>query len=152
MICTIQQAAALAEHDYIVALSGGFDPLHVGHVRYIKGALSLGESMVVIVNGDDFLVKKKGRPFMPVEERMEIINALRGVCYVCPWDGWTVDGALEILRPRVFAKGGDRTGPENIPEWDTCQRLGIRIMTGIGGGKYRSSSAMLEAWRAGTIN
>ncbi len=146
MICTLQQAAALTAHDYTVAISGGFDPIHIGHVRYIRDAASQGVVLVAIVNADSFLVEKKGRAFMPLAERMEILNAIRGVDYVCAWDGWTVDGALEILRPDVFAKGGDRTGPENIPEWETCQRLGIRILTGVGGGKIQSSSDLLAAW------
>lgn len=148
MIVTPEQARALCVHSYTIAASGGFDPLHVGHVRYLKDARRHGSTLVVIVNGDGFLERKKGRAFMPLADRMEIVNALACVDYVCAWEADTVEGALEILRPRAFAKGGDRTGPENIPEWETCQRLGIRVILGAGGGKERSSSEMLAAWEA----
>jgi len=148
VIVTLEQARVLGVRSYTVAASGGFDPLHVGHVRYFKEARKYGSTLVVIVNGDGFLERKKGRAFMPLADRMEIVNSLACVDYVCTWDGDTVDGALEILRPRAFAKGGDRTGPENIPEWETCQRLGIRVILGAGGGKERSSSELLAAWEA----
>jgi len=146
VICTLEQARALTAHSYTVAVSGGFDPIHVGHVRYLLAARALGEELVAIVNGDGFLEQKKGRAFMPLADRMEIINALACVDIVCAWDGFTVDGALEILRPEVFAKGGDRTDETNIPEWETCHRLGIRVATGTGGGKVQSSSDLLAAW------
>ena len=148
MIVTLEQARALCAHVYAIAASGGFDPLHVGHVRYLKDARCYGSALIVIVNGDGFLAHKKRKAFMPLADRMEIVNSLACVDYVCAWDGDTVDGALEILRPRAFAKGGDRTGPENIPEWETCQRLGVRVILGVGGGKERSSSEMLAAWEA----
>ena len=148
MILRPGQVAVCIEHAYSVAVSGGFDPLHVGHIRYLKDARRQGSVLVVIVNGDRFLERKKGKPFMPLWDRMEIINSLWCVDYVCPWEEDTVDGVLKIIKPCAFAKGGDRTGPENIPEWDTCKELGIRIITGVGGGKERSSSELLAAWEA----
>ena len=98
--------------------------------------------------GDDFLERKKGYAFMPLEERMEIINAIKGVDFVVPWetDGdQTVCGALELLRPRFFTKGGDRTDYTNIPEWDICQNIGCEIIAGVGGDKIQSSSDLVAA-------
>jgi cytidyltransferase-like protein len=133
----------------VVAVSGGFDPIHVGHIRYLKAAATPGGFLVVILNGDSFLTKKKGRPFMPLAERAEILAAIGCVDAVVPFTpsipgDQTVSEALEIILPNVFAKGGDRTGPENIPEWETCQRLGIRVVTGVGGTDKPQSSSWLH--------
>lgn len=140
----------------MVTTSGGFDPLHIGHLRCIQQSskiatdLSLEKDpytakLVVIVNGDGFLRRKKGRPFMSHEERMEIIDGIEGVDYVVGWDDGTqtVSGAIEILEPDVFAKGGDRTDKSNVPEWEVCDRLGCKIMFGVGGGKIQSSSNLI---------
>src|SRR3989344_6734535 len=113
----------------IVAASGGFDPLHVGHVEYLQKAKALGGKLVVIVNSDNFLLKKKGYIFMPFEERMKIIAALRCVDEVVPCidDDQSVCKTLEQLKPDIFAKGGDRM-TTNIPETEVCMRLGIKIV------------------------
>jgi cytidyltransferase-like protein len=130
-----------------VATSGGFDPMHIGHLRCLQASKALDPStlLVVIVNGDGFLTRKKGKPFMPLPERMEIIDGIRGVDYVCSWDdgSQTVVGALEILRPNVFTKGGDRTGAENVPEFEVCQKMGCEVVFNVGGGKVQSSSWLL---------
>jgi len=120
-----------------VAVSGAFDPLHVGHIRYIREASRLGDRLIVILNTDDFLLKKKGFVFMPFEERKEILESIKGVYEVVPSidDDLTVSKTLEKLKPDIFAKGGDRTGPENIPEAETCQKIGCRLVTNVGGGK-----------------
>ena len=130
----------------VVAISGGFDPLHVGHVRYIQEAMMLGTHLIAIVNGDSFLERKKKFKFMPLAERMEIVDAIKGVDYTIGYesDDQTVIGALLKIRPNIFAKGGDRTGPENIPEWDICQKIGCKIVTGVGGGKIQSSSDLVN--------
>lgn len=70
----------------LVASSGGFDPLHVGHLRCIRGAAKLGKTLIVIVNGDGFLMRKKRYQFMSVEDRMEIIDGIKGVDFVVSWD------------------------------------------------------------------
>jgi len=131
-------------HIPIVATSGGFDPLHVGHVRYIQESAKLG-TLIVIVNGDGFLTRKKGKPFMPHDERMEIIAALRGVDYVVGWDdgGQTVTGAIELIRPDYFTKGGDRDSSKNVPEFDKCEEIGCEVVFGVGGGKIQSSSDLI---------
>jgi len=139
--------------------SGGFDPIHIGHVRCIKGTVERAYNkdihpwqmrglVVVVVNADTFLERKKGYAFMPLEQRMEIVDAIEGVDFVVPWEAeypdQTVIGALDILKPQYFTKGGDRFDASTIPEWDICQKIGCEIITGVGGGKIRSSSDMVE--------
>jgi cytidyltransferase-like protein len=134
----------------VVATSGGFDPLHVGHVACIQESASIATPhgvLVVIVNGDGFLTRKKGKPFMSHEERMKIVDALRGVDYVVGWDdgSQTVVGALEIIKPDVFCKGGDRSTASAVPEVEICQKIGCRISYGVGGDwKMQSSSDLIK--------
>ena len=135
----------------VVVSSGFYDPLHVGHVAYLLAAGRLGDLHVAIVNGDAALLRKRreGSPFMVEAERAEIVDAVRGVDFVLIWQGDTVAEVLEQLQPAVFAKGGDR-GPDNTPERATCERYGIRLVTGVGGGaKQQSSSALLARWGKG---
>ena len=133
----------------IVATSGGFDPLHVGHLRCILEAKKLGGTLIVIVNGDGFLMRKKRYQFMPCVDRMEIIDGIRGVDHVVDWDDGSqfVSKAIELIRPNIFAKGGDRAEPKDIPEWDICQQVGCQVVFGVGGGKIRSSSELVEQAR-----
>ena len=130
--------------------SGGFDPLHVGHLRCILETVEMAESdggyVAVIVNGDGFLERKKGKAFMPAAERAEIIAGIRGVDAAIIWDdgGQTVIGAIEQLKPDFFTKGGDRAAPEDIPEWDICEQVGCKVVFNVGGGKVQSSSWLLD--------
>lgn len=130
--------------------SGGFDPLHVGHLRCILETVDMAEKdggyVAVIVNGDGFLERKKGKPFMVASERAEIIAGIRGVDAAIIWDdgGQTVIGAIAALRPTYFTKGGDRAAPEDIPEWDTCEEVGCKVIFNVGGGKVQSSSWLIE--------
>lgn len=130
----------------IVAVSGGFDPLHVGHVRMIQEAAKLGTRLVVIVNGDEFLLRKKGYAFMPLEERMELVRALRGVDEVVAASDrdQTVCETLRMVRPHVFANGGDRRNMDEIPESVVCRELGIEMVFNVGGGKVQSSSELVQ--------
>ena len=143
----------------ISVASGGFDPLHVGHLRCIQETVKLANDpkkfpssakplVTVLVNCDDFLKAKKGYSFMSLEDRMEIIHAIQGVDCVLPWfyanDDFTVTKAIHKIRPRWFTKGGDRTDATNIPEWEICEQVGCKIITGVGGEKIRSSSEMVE--------
>ena len=130
----------------IVATSGGFDPLHVGHLRCILESKKLGSTLIVIVNGDGFLMRKKGYKFMSVQDRMEIINSIQGVDYVVSFDDGSqfVSSALEQIKPDIFAKGGDRAKPKDIPEWDTCQKVNCQVVFEVGGDKIRSSSDLVK--------
>ena len=134
----------------VVAVSGGFDPLHVGHVRMIQEAKKLGTRLVVIVNGDDFLARKKGYAFMALPERIEILRALRDVddVVVAVDVDQTVCETLKLVKPDVFANGGDRRDTADIPEAAVCAALGIEMVFNVGGGKVQSSSELVQ--RAGT--
>jgi len=130
-----------------VAVSGAFDPIHAGHIRYIREAAKLGDRLVVILNGDDFLLRKKGFVFRPFEERKEILENIKGVDEVIASvdDDQTVRKTLELIKPDIFAKGGDPTGPENIPEAETCRSIGCKLVTNVGGGKIRADREL--SWK-----
>lgn len=139
----------------VVVITGGFDPLHSGHIDYIKAARYLGEILVVGVNSDEWLVRKKGRSFMPFEDRVDIINALAEVDYGVPFDDRDDSGKSLIAWARkvwpnhtiVFANGGDRTS-ENIPEMD-FEDDNLEFVFGVGGSaKANSSSWLLNEWKA----
>jgi bifunctional ADP-heptose synthase (sugar kinase/adenylyltransferase) len=105
-------------------------------------------TLVVVVNGDGFLERKKGRAFMPLKVRSQIVSALSGVNIVVPFNpsnpnDMTVREALAVLSPDAFAKGGDRTNIENIPEWNTCEEHDIKVVTKCGDDKHWSSSNFL---------
>lgn len=129
----------------VIVASGYFDPIHSGHLQYLEAAAKLGDRLIVIVNNDAQAILKKGRPFMLAEERREIVAALRCVSEaVISFDkDSTVRKTLEDIYPDVFAKGGDST-LENVPEKEICERLGIELVMGVGGGKIQSSSELLK--------
>lgn len=140
--------------EIVVAVSGGFDPVHVGHVRLFKEARKLGDKLVVILNNDNWLMKKKGYVFMPQRERKELIEALEAVDKVIisehkpnPKD-MSVAKELRGLRPNVFANGGDRpSGTLPSLEKIVCKAVGCKMVYGIGrGGKVQSSSWLLNAF------
>lgn len=128
-----------------VAVSGGFDPLHGGHLRLFKQAAKIGE-VTVILNSNTWLVRKKGYYLMSWTERAELLRALDcvdNVIEVSDSDE-TVCIALDYLRPDIFCNGGDR-GKENTPEQQLCSELNIACMFGIGGEtKHNSSTEMVE--------
>lgn len=144
-------ARLLAEHkargQRVVMANGGFDLLHVGHIRYLRGAAAEGDVMVVALNSDRSVQQNKGpgRPLMPLAERMEILSAIEGVTYVTSFDEPTCDGLLEALRPDVHAKGTDYT-PENLPERATLKRLGIRLAI-VGDPKDHASTTLMKKMR-----
>jgi cytidyltransferase-like protein len=133
----------------LVATSGGFDPIHPGHISCIIQSKKYGDSLVVIVNGDDFLTRKKGRPFQNLETRSLIVSGIAGVDYVVPFeikDDPTVNKALEIIKPDIFTKGGDRVDEQSLPEWKVCQENDIKIEFNVGEDKKWSSSWFLKNW------
>jgi len=141
----------------IVVVTGGFDPLHSGHIAYIKAARELGDSLIVGVNSDNWLRRKKGQEFMPWEERATIIAALHNVDRVINFDDSDNSAKDAIKKVRaihptariIFANGGDRT-KENIPEMDLLQEmLHLDFVFGVGGeDKKNSSSWILQEWKA----
>lgn len=134
----------------VVAVSGGFDPVHVGHVRLFAVARSLGDKLVIILNNDAWLTTfKKEKPFMPEAERKEILEALEMVDEVVLTDhvagdeDRSVARTLRTVHPNVFANGGDRAPDLDdvpTPEYEVCKELGIEMVWGIGGDKVQSSS------------
>lgn len=136
----------------VVAISGGFDPIHIGHVRYMQEAKKLGDVLVVILNNDHWLKLKKGHAFMPQDERKEVIESIACVDRVVlsshteRTDDYSVCEDLRVLRPDIFANGGDRK-PDNdpVPEVAVCDEFGIQMMYNVGaGGKVQSSSWLIE--------
>ena len=128
-----------------IMVSGGFDPIHVGHVRMIQEAAKQGD-VIVVANSDEWLMRKKGYVFMSWEERTEIIKSIRGVSTVSAVDDSddTVCEAIERLRPDAFANGGDRKG-NNTPEVALCNHFNIELLWNVGGGKIQSSSDLVKA-------
>ena len=127
----------------LIAVSGGFDPIHIGHIRMIKDASRYGDVMV-IVNSDEWLMRKKGYVFMPWKERAEIMGNIKGVRIVTEVDDsdGTVCQALSRHKPDVFANGGDRK-QNNTPEMDLCEEIGIQMMWAVGGNNKSQSSSWL---------
>ena len=147
-----------------VAISGGFDPVHIGHIRLIQEARALGDKLVIILNNDNWLMAKKGFVFMNQEERKAILEAIKGVDEVVitnhpqnPSD-MSVSETLELIKPNIFANGGDRNeadaaNPQSslFNDIQTCKKLGIEIIYNVGkGGKIQSSSELVKRFRKQT--
>ncbi len=133
----------------VILVSGGFDPMHSGHVALLREADAYGK-VIVALNSDAWLTRKKGKPFMKFEERATILLATQfvyDVVAVEDKDG-TVVKALRSVQPTFFANGGDRTA-ENTPELEYCKQVGIIPLFGIGGLKTQSSSELLNAFHKG---
>lgn len=133
-------------------VSGGFDPVHIGHVRLFNEAKKLGDELVVVINNDNWLRLKKGYVFMPQHERKEIIEAFEAVDRVIlsshkeDTTDISISEDLRTLRPHIFAKGGDRhTGNLPTPEVMVCSEIGCAIVNDVGwGGKVQSSSELVK--------
>ena len=143
----------------IVLVTGGFDPLHSGHIAYFRAAKQLGNLLVVGVNSDAWLIRKKGRAFMPWDERMTIVKSIKDVDSVLEFndDDGSAKQAIKLARQTwpdhkiVFANGGDRTDA-NIPEME-FQDANLEFEFGVGGfNKANSSSWILEEWKAPKTN
>jgi cytidyltransferase-like protein len=136
----------------IVLVTGGFDPLHRGHIEYFKAAKKLGDKLIVGINSDAWLTRKKGRPFMTMNDRVAIIENLKMVdnCILFNDNDGTAVEAIHNIRRLfpddiiVFANGGDRT-KENIPEMVFND---VEFVFGVGGiEKINSSSDILKNWK-----
>ena len=125
-----------------VAVSGYFDPIHVGHLEYLRMAKELGDSLVVIVNNNYQCKLKKGKHFMDENDRVEIVKALRFVdeVFLSVDNDITVCKSLEEIKPDIFANGGDRATSE-VPETPVCKKFNIKMVDGLGD-KIRSSSSL----------
>lgn len=150
----------------VVIVSGGFDPLHIGHVRLLEAAKQLGDELVVVLNNDVWLADKKRAPFMPEQERKEIIEALRCVDRVvltkhevddpdrtvCHPRWRSVCQMMREIKPDIFAQGGDRNEKDaNSPESSAyyerilCEEIGCEMVFNVGaGGKVQSSSWLTD--------
>ena len=142
-----------------VMVSGGFDPLHIGHIRYMQEAKKLGDKLIVVLNNDHWFSIKGRKLFMPEKERKEIIEALSCVdkvvltkhklskkIYGRNTREYSICKELEEIKPDIFANGGDRF-KEDVPEVGVCNKLGIKMVFNIGkGGKVRSSSELLKEY------
>lgn len=126
-----------------VAVSGGFDPIHIGHIRYFKEARKLGDRLVVILNNDAFLIRKKGYVFMPLLERKAILESIIYVdeVIVAVDNDNTVNKTLELIKPDIFANGGDRVKADPS-EGRVCQEIGCKQVFGLGE-KIQSSSGLV---------
>ena len=126
-----------------IMVSGGFDPVHAGHIRMIRDAAQYGD-VIIVANSDDWLFRKKGFVFMEWERRVEILNAIKGVILVDSVDDadGTVCAAIRRLKPTYFANGGDR-GRTNTPEQSVCEEIGVKLLWGIGGEEKLASSSEL---------
>lgn len=138
------------EEKLTIAVSGGFDPIHPGHIKMFGQASKIG-TLVVIVNSDEFLIKKKGYRVMPLADRIKVIKEFKCVSDVIPAsdeDG-TVAETIRTLSPHVFANGGDRSVPNEIED-KVCREIGCSQLFGLGGYDKMSSSSdlMKEAFDA----
>ena len=155
-------------HKSVIILSGGFDPIHIGHMRMFREAANLGHQVIVGLNSDEWLIRKKSKPFMEFYERKEILEGIKYISSVVKFDDRddtacslihqvrsTYNGGMfnhdyEHNNPTgrtdyqiYFANGGDRT-KGNTPEMDTCRNLDVTMLWGIGGGKIQSSSWLIN--------
>ena len=140
--------------DNIVVVSGGFDPIHSGHIKLIYEASNYGQ-VVVLLNSDKWLENKKGKAFLPYKERQVIMNALKNVIDVIKcgeFDNTCIDGMKEVIKKYrnhkiKFANGGDRND-KSTPETIFCEKNGVETLWGIGGeNKSNSSSWILKKWK-----
>lgn len=133
-----------------IVVSGGFDPIHIGHLQMLDDAKSLGNHLTVILNSDKFLKEKKGYFFMPFKERRKILLGFKAVDKVvkCIDKDNTVKETLKDLRKKnlidTFANGGDRKNIKDIPEYEVCKKNGIKMVFGVGGEKIQSSSKLVN--------
>lgn len=153
MVVTLEEFSKIKKEKLsskgIVATSGFFDPMHPGHASIITESKKYGDILVVILNGDQQCITKKGKPFMPAVDRANVIDKFHGVDYVVMYDHPTrYDSCepLEIIQPNVFTKGGDRDSAKKVPEAEVVEKYGGRVEYNVGDPKMWSSSDYLQEW------
>src|SRR3989344_2494198 len=137
----------------IVMTSGAFDPVRPGHISCFVESKKMGDILVVVINGDWFLKHKKGKHFQDLQTRSLIVSGIRGVDYVIPFE---IEGdigqskSLEIVRPDIFTKGGNRSSLKMLPkeEAELIKKNNIKVKFNVGANKLWSSSDFLEQWVA----
>ena len=157
----------------VIILSGGFDPIHKGHMRMFREASNLGHQVIIGLNSDEWLTRKKGKPFMKFYERKEILEGIKYISSVVKFDDSddTANALISQVRSTYnggmfhhdylnnnptgrsdyeiyFANGGDRT-TDNVPEQSVCEKLDVTMLWGIGGGKIQSSSWLINGGKDG---
>ena len=139
----------------VVIVSGGFDPIHSGHIEHFKEAKKLGDILIVGLNSDEWLTRKKGKPFLPLEERLAVVKSMRPVDSAVPFNDDN-DSSIDLIKKALvlfddvlFANGGDRT-QDNIPEIDEFDKdPRVQFAFGVGGShKQNSSSWILKQWNS----
>ena len=160
MIIEVNQFPEIKEKELqgkkIVCTSGYFDPIHPGHVSCLLESKKFGDILVVIIDGDSRAINKKGKPFIPAKDRAEIVDGIKGVDYVVIHENPAATDCsevLEVIRPDIFTKGGDRNDKDrNDPksglkvEADLIESYGGHIEYGVGADKVWSSSNYLQEW------
>ncbi len=136
--------ALKAQGKKIIFTNGCFDLLHVGHVRYLEGAKSLGDILVLALNSDESIKRLKGkeRPLLPLEDRLGILSAFKSVDFVTAFDEDTVSPLLLKLKPHIHAKGTDYT-PDSVPEKDTVASYGGKVAV-VGDPKDHASKNLIQ--------
>jgi len=144
----------------IIVLSGGFDPVHVGHMRMFEDAKKYGADVIVGVNSDEWLTRKKGAPFMNFDERTEILRGVKYIDLVLSFNDDDnsacnlIKKVQEIYKKEdvkiFFGNGGDRTN-KTTPEIDYCNQENVEMLWGVGGGKIQSSSELIAKSKSNKI-
>ncbi len=151
MLKTTQELNINKKKPVIVAVSGYFNPLHVGHLDMIEKAKKLGDKLIAIINNDVQVGLKGSVPFMSEKDRLRVIKALRDVdeVFLSIDKDKTVCRSLSKIKPNIFANGGDRHNIGDVPEYPICKKLGINMVDGLGR-KIRASSKLIA--RAAKLN